>query len=292
MTKPTQDHRRDRAGLTYVYPVVSRRSRGVSIGVNLNPNRACNWRCVYCQVEGLQRGAAPELDLALLRSELDGFLTEVLQGDWLERLAPPEARRINDVALSGDGESTTSTQFDQAVEVIAETMGRHGLIEQGIKLVLITNGSMIHKAHVQAGLRRMAQANGEVWFKLDGGREEDRLRVNDVRIPNSRVQENLALCAQLVRTRIQTCMFERQGQPPSEDHVQAYLDFLAARLAEGVPIQDVMLYGLARDSHQPEASELSPLSDAWLLQTAQRIEALGLPVTAYGAEGLLAQPEA
>ena len=289
MTQPTKDHRRDRAGLTYVYPVVSRRSRGVSIGVNLNPNHACNWRCVYCQVEGLQRGAAPELDLDLLRSELDGFLTEVLQGDWLEQFAPPEARRINDVALSGNGESTTSHQFDEAVAVIVEAMQAHGLVDQGIKLVLITNGSMVHKPHVQAGLQRMAQANGEVWYKLDGGREEDRLRVNDVRIPNSRVVENLRTCAGLVATRIQTCMFERAGATPSEEHLEAYLAFLKAELDANTPIQDVMLYGLARDSHQPEAAELESLSNDWLLAMAQRIEALGIPVSAYGENGVLAR---
>jgi wyosine [tRNA(Phe)-imidazoG37] synthetase (radical SAM superfamily) len=51
------DHDRGSAGLTYVYPVVSRRAGGVSVGINLNVNNACNWRCIYCQVPGLTRGA-------------------------------------------------------------------------------------------------------------------------------------------------------------------------------------------------------------------------------------------
>ena len=33
----------------FVYAVVSRRSGGVSIGVNLNPDKYCNFDCVYCQ---------------------------------------------------------------------------------------------------------------------------------------------------------------------------------------------------------------------------------------------------
>ena len=49
------DHDRNAAGLRYVYPVVSRRAGGVSVGINLNPNNACNWRCVYCQVPRLVR---------------------------------------------------------------------------------------------------------------------------------------------------------------------------------------------------------------------------------------------
>src|SRR5947208_956480 len=35
----------------YVYPVISRRSKGLSIGVNLNPDKVCNFDCVYCCVD-------------------------------------------------------------------------------------------------------------------------------------------------------------------------------------------------------------------------------------------------
>jgi hypothetical protein len=43
------DHNRDVSHLRYIYPVVSRRAKGVSIGINLNINNACNWRCIYAQ---------------------------------------------------------------------------------------------------------------------------------------------------------------------------------------------------------------------------------------------------
>ncbi|MBL4769981.1 MAG: radical SAM protein [Planctomycetes bacterium] len=285
MRLDTTNHDRDQAGLTYVYPVVSRRSRGLSIGVNLNTNNACNWRCVYCQVEGLNRGAAPELDLDLLRTELNGFLDQVLLGDWMEVNAPPEARRLNDVAFSGNGEATTCPQFLEAIELVADIMDARGMSD--VKLVLITNGSMLHKPKVQQGLARMAQSGGEVWFKLDAGTEQGRLEVNSLAIPDARVRENLKLCSGLVSTRIQTCMFARNGQVPSEERVQAYLDFLGGQVVAQVPIQDVMLYGLARPSAQEEAGELGTLSDEWLKGMAARIRGLGLPVTTYGAEGML-----
>ncbi|MCG8997432.1 radical SAM protein, partial [Laribacter hongkongensis] len=54
------DHSRNSAGFQYVYPVLSRRAGGVSVGINLNPNQACNWRCIYCQVPGLVRSQAPD----------------------------------------------------------------------------------------------------------------------------------------------------------------------------------------------------------------------------------------
>ena len=77
------DHDRGSAALRYVYPVVSRRAGGVSVGINLNPDNACNWRCIYCQVPDLTRGSAPPLDLALLENELRGFLDELLHGNFM-----------------------------------------------------------------------------------------------------------------------------------------------------------------------------------------------------------------
>ncbi|MFT4648620.1 MAG: wyosine [tRNA(Phe)-imidazoG37] synthetase (radical SAM superfamily) [Gammaproteobacteria bacterium] len=285
MSLNTQNHDRDQAGLTYLYPVVSRRSRGVSIGVNLNTNNACNWRCVYCQVEGLVRGAAPALNPGLLRKETNGFLDQVLNGDWMLENAPPEARRLNDVAFSGNGEATTCPQFLEAVEIVADIMDARAMSE--VKLVLITNGSMLHKENVQRALTRMAKSGGEVWFKLDGGTEADRLAINSLAIPDARVRENLLQCSTLIPTRIQTCMFARDGKVPSDEQVQAYLDFLGEQVEAQVSIQDVMLYGLARPSAQTEASELGTLSDDWLKDMAVRIHALGLPVTTYGADGML-----
>ena len=86
------DHSRDSAGLRYVYPVVSRRAGGVSVGINLNTNNACNWRCMYCQVPNLVRGNAPSVELALLEQELRSFLQELLHGDFMQRKVPEGMR--------------------------------------------------------------------------------------------------------------------------------------------------------------------------------------------------------
>ncbi|MGH8500670.1 MAG: radical SAM protein, partial [Methylococcales bacterium] len=148
------DHSREAAGLTYVYPVISRRAGGVSVGINLNTNNACNWRCIYCQVPNLKRGAAPAIDLHKLDSELRGFLRELQSGDFMECKVPPEARRINDIAISGNGEPTSSRQFAEVVDRIAKVIDDFGLKDK-IKVVLITNGSMMHHTTVQKGLMKM-----------------------------------------------------------------------------------------------------------------------------------------
>ncbi len=126
-------HERVWQGNRYVYPVVSRRSKGISVGVNLNPDKVCNFDCIYCSVDRTAGGApavkvARDVDLGVLRGELAGMLELVRSGeiyrfDPFDRI-PARLRRVNDVAFSGDGEPTTCPQFDAAVRVAA------GLVEK------------------------------------------------------------------------------------------------------------------------------------------------------------------
>ena len=44
-------HQRSFEWNRFVYPVLSRRSKGLSVGVNLNPDKICNFDCIYCQVD-------------------------------------------------------------------------------------------------------------------------------------------------------------------------------------------------------------------------------------------------
>ncbi|HUW29836.1 MAG TPA: radical SAM protein [Sulfuriferula sp.] len=271
------DHSRNAAGMTYVYPVVSRRAGGVSVGINLNPNNACNWRCIYCQVPGLTRGAAPEIDLALLERELSGFLHELLHGDFMATRVPESARRINDIALSGNGEPTSAKAFVEVIELIGRVMARFDLTGK-IKLVLITNGSLLDKAYVQDGLRRMHALNGEIWFKMDSATREGLRSINHAELGPERVFANLQSAASLCATWLQTCMFAIDGAAPSEQEQQAYLDFVRRIASAGVPVQGVLLYGLARPSLQPEAPRLSALPADWLEAFAEKIRMAGLAV--------------
>ncbi|MBU0688372.1 MAG: radical SAM protein [Gammaproteobacteria bacterium] len=266
------DHDRASAGLRYVYPVVSRRAGGVSIGINLNTNNACNWRCIYCQVPDLKLGSAPPVDLPLLEKELSGFLHELQHGDFMQRV-PPEARRINDIALSGNGEPTSAQEFPEVIELI----GR--LKPADLKLVLITNGSLMQRDYVQQALRRMAQFNGEVWFKLDRASEAGMLRVNDTKSKMALVRTNLATAVSCCpNTWLQTCWFALDGEAPSKQDEDDYLDFIVACMRDGIKPGGVLLYGLARPSLQPEAIQLSALSMQQLEPFAARIRALGMEV--------------
>lgn len=269
----TRNHDRDRAGLLYVYPVVSRRAGGVSIGINLNPNNACNWACIYCQVPNLTRGGPPPLDLGLLETELNTMLDDVQHGDFMQTQVPAEVRRLMDVAFSGNGEPTSAPEFAEAVAVVRRILCERGLAD--VKLRLITNGSLMQRPYVQDGLRLLAEANGEVWFKIDAIEPERVLLLNGVHQTPGATLVRLKQCANLVRTWVQTCMMTVDGQAPTESEVGRYLDFLAEVRTE---IAGVLLYGLARESMQPGAERLSPLPPEWMEALGERVAALGLPV--------------
>jgi wyosine [tRNA(Phe)-imidazoG37] synthetase (radical SAM superfamily) len=271
----TTNHDRDRAGMTYVYPVLSRRAGGLSIGINLNVNNACNWRCIYCQVPDLARGGPPPVDLGKLENELRRMLDEVVNGDYLAREAPEGLRRLNDIALSGNGEPTSAQEFPEAIELIGRVMQDFGLVGR-IKIVLISNGSLMHREGVQAGLRRLAELGGEVWFKLDRATADGLMAINQTESTPDKVLRNLTLCARLCPTWIQTCLFSLDGQPPAEAEIEAYLTLLGRGLKAGAPLRGVMLYGLARPSMQPEAPRLGPLPAGWLDALAERIRQIGL----------------
>lgn len=273
MALDTSDHSRDAAGLTYVYPVVSRRAGGVSIGINLNPNSACNWACVYCQVPGLTRGSAPPIDLARLEAELDGFLARAVTDEWLEEHAPEGARRINDLAFSGNGEPTTAKEFAQCVELALRIRARHA---PEVKTVLITNGSMVGRPEVARGIGLMAGARGEVWFKIDAAGPDARHAINGARGDDAGVVERLTACSRLCPTWVQTCMFTMDGLGPREEAVERYADLLVAAKEAGASLEGVLLYGLARPSLQPGAERLGRLP-------AERLEAIAGTIRARTA---------
>ncbi len=269
------NHDRDVAGMRYVYPVVSRRAGGVSVGINLNPNHACNWHCAYCQVPNLVRGSAPDIDMVLLRQELTTMLSAITLGDFLAEHAPPDMRSLCDVAISGNGEPTSCHRFDVIVQCIIDVMRQFDI---AVPLRLITNGSYMGKAHVQRGLKLMQAYGGEVWIKVDAADEDAIRRINGVQLDATRLYAQVKQAAELCPTWIQTCMMAWDGASPPAHEIDAYLALLHQFRKTDVPIRGVLLYGLARPSMQHEAVHVHALDVAWMRGLAQRIEDIGISV--------------
>ncbi|MDQ5946518.1 MAG: hypothetical protein QG619_1941 [Pseudomonadota bacterium] len=271
----TTDHSRDYSGFRYVYPVVSRRAGGVSVGINLNPNNACNWACVYCQVPELTRGGPPPIDIAQLSAELGALLNDIVHGDFLQREVPADARTLMDIAFSGNGEPTSAAEFPEAVEATVTLLQQLNLLP-AIKLRLITNGSLLHRTGVQAGIRRIGEVDGEIWFKVDRATASGMETVNKIALDPQKVLAGLNTCAELAPTWLQTCWFAFDGAAPDESEQSAYLNLLRT---VGPKIKGVHLYGLARPSLQPDAKRLGRLTADQLAAFAARIATLGIKVT-------------
>jgi wyosine [tRNA(Phe)-imidazoG37] synthetase (radical SAM superfamily) len=274
----TTNHDREVVGLKYIYPVLSRRAGGLSIGINFNINNACNWRCIYCQVPGLIKGAAPSLDLKALQGELEFFLDDVQGGNFFERFQVDANNRvIKDIAISGNGEATSVKNFEQAVTLIGNLATQLGVLPDS-HFVLITNGSLIHQQDVREGLAALQSYGGEVWFKLDSATKEGRSLFNRTSQSLKNSLENIVISSGLCTTKLQTCLFDFAGQGLSETEKQAYLDALYI-IKTKTTINEILLYTLARPSMQPEAKQLSALPFDVLDAFAEQIRRLGFKVS-------------
>ncbi len=253
------DHRRSWREFLYVYPVISRRSKGVSIGINLNPDKMCNFDCVYCEVDRKLPGRAKTVDFAVLESELRGML-EVYQSKELFReepfaSTPPAFRRMNDIAFSGDGEPTSFGPFAEVVELVArikkETVG------DSVKLILITDAAGLDRSSVKKGLEIMDANQGEIWAKLDAGTEAYYKQVNRTAIRFDRILKNIEETARIRPICIQSLFLRIQGQPPSLEEIRAYIDHLQRFKTQGAKIKEVQIYTVARPTPEPWATSLS-----------------------------------
>ena len=266
----TQHHPRRFRDRHYVYPVVSRRSGGLSLGINLSPTAQCNFTCVYCQVlgerdvrfpncEGLQEnnriedGMSPLIDLPRLESELRELIGMVENGELFQedRFAqtPPDKRGLQDIAFSGDGEPTLNSRFPEVVQRVA--IVRAECCPPSTKIVLITNGTRLNVPKVREACRMLLANNGEIWAKLDAGTEEYFRTISRSTLSFEKILSNLAQAAKKIPLVIQSCFLLLHGEEPAMVEIQAYADRLRKIIDGGGTIQRVQIYTTARRTPEP-----------------------------------------
>ena len=281
-------HPRSFAENFYVYPVLSRRAGGISIGINLNRDQFCNFRCIYCQVERQYReGEAPAetaIDLMRLAEELNWTIEQFASGRLFQSgrfdHTPEALRRVNDIAFSGDGEPTAFPNFAEAVAICAEARRRHHLDD--VKLVLITNGSLLHRPQVQDGLAILDRNNGEIWAKLDAGMEAYYAQVARSAVAWRQILDNLQATARVRPIVIQTLFMRIHGQQPPPEEIAAYSERLREIIAAGGRIKLVQIHTIAR---RPAESYAAPLSNAEVDAIAEQVRLqTRLPVTGFYSE--------
>jgi len=275
-----QDHRRELGKNAYVYPVVSRRSKGLSIGVNLNPDKVCNFDCPYCQVDRTVSPAVTEVRLEQLEAELRALLGLAVSREFWDT-APFDTtshalRRINDVAFAGDGEPTSSKHFEAAVVLAGELLAEHGLAH--VKPVVLTNATLFHRPAVARGLEAIDRYRGEIWAKLDAGTEPWFHLVDGTSFPFQRILDNLRDAARVRPIVVQAMWHRWDGQAPAEAELDAWAARLADVLDAGGRLKLVQVYSVAR---RPASDRVQHLDHHALEAIADRVRTLNIPVEVF-----------
>lgn len=254
-----ESHPRDFETNRYVYPVLSRRAEGISIGVNLNRDKLCNFDCVYCQVDRRGPVGTEQVDLERLAVELNEMLDLAVSGGIFEHPrfsdVPEPLRRLNDIALSGDGEPTASPMFEQAVEICTAARSRLGLDD--VKIVLITNASLLDRPAVQRALDVLDANGGEIWAKLDAGTESHYREVNRSAVPWRRILDNLLEAARRRPIVVQSLWMKIHNEPPVEAEIEAFCDRLVEITSSGGRVKLVQAHTVARRPAEQWIASLS-----------------------------------
>lgn len=260
---PTVEHEtafgcpRDYLDNRFVYVVVSSRARGLSIGINMNPDKTCNFDCVYCEVH---RDEAPRehiLDVDIMAAELNKTLAFVSEGrlrerPWYHNL-PDELLRLRHIALSGDGEPTFAPNFVEAVQAIVHVRALSGF--PFFKLVLITNGTGLDQLQIQRGLRFFTQSD-EVWVKLDGGTQAYLNKVDHLNVPLEKILRNILDLARHRPIVIQSLFPAINHEEPPLEEIEQYAQRLRELKLGGAQIPLVQIYSAARPTTKSGCSHL------------------------------------
>jgi wyosine [tRNA(Phe)-imidazoG37] synthetase (radical SAM superfamily) len=271
---------REFLGNRFVYGVISQRAHGLSIGVNLNPDKFCDFDCAYCEVNRDVPGRDSRVDLDVLATELETLLTLTFQGQLRElpyfRTVPQELLSLKAVALSGDGEPTLSPQFAEIVREVVHVRSKGQF--PFFKLVLITNTSGLDLPEVRLGLQLLTSRD-EVWAKLDAGSQEYMNRVNRTPLTLQKVMANMLLIGRERPLVVQSLFPMLDGQEPPAEEIELYAQQLLALKRDGARIQEVQIYSAHRPSHHPNCGHL-PLRS--LSRIAQRVrEVTGLKAEVF-----------
>ncbi len=267
-------------GNRFIYALISLRAGGLSIGINLNPGRECNFDCLYCNVSRVDGGKKVGLDIKTMSRELMDALSLAGSGE-LQKMppfqnAPPELMRLRNVALSGEGEPTLCEKFDEVVQEISRIRAIPRFPE--FKLVLITNASGLDLKPVRQGLKFFATTD-EIWAKLDAGTQDYMSHVNRTDVTLQSILSNIQRIGCERPIVIQGLFSCIHGRGPSDAEIAAYIGRLSDLKKAGARISLVQVHSVVRKPARPGCAHLSL---AHLSEIARRVrETTGLKANVF-----------
>ena len=267
------DRPRDFIGNHFVYAVISSRAGGLSLGVNMNPDKRCNFDCSYCEVDRRTSLAEAGLDVEVMAAELRKTIGFIQSGKLAERplyhTLPAELLKPRQVALSGDGEPTLAANFSEAVQAVVRVRALGGFF----KIVLITNGTGLELPQVLQGLEFLTRSD-EVWIKLDGGTQSFIDKVNRPDVPLEKILSNILLVGRLRPVVIQSLFPAIHGEEPPFEEIREYCQRLKELKSGGAQISLVQIYSAARPRVNPEWGHLPLRVLSQIAQTVRQTTGL------------------
>lgn len=259
----------------FVYLVVSPRARGLSIGVNMNPDKQCDFDCVYCEVNRSVPAREAVLDVDAMAVELKNTIEFARSGRLRERpwyrAMPDELLQLRHVALSGDGEPTLAPNFEEALQEIIHVRAlTHASF---FKLVLITNSMGLDRPEVQQALKHFTKLD-EVWAKLDGGTQLYLNRVNKGQVALPKILSNILLTARERPVVIQSLFPAIHGEEPPLEEIDQFAHRLLELKRAGAQISLVQIYSATRPTTRSEFSHLPLKCLSRIAQTVRQITGL------------------
>lgn len=267
------DRPREWLGNRFVYAVISSRAGGLSLGVNVNPDKKCNFDCSYCEVDRRVSMREHKLDVEVLAAELRKTIAYIQSGKLAEMPSyhslPSELLRLRQVALSGDGEPTLATNFMEAVQAVVRVRALGGFF----KLVLYTNGTGLDQPNVQRGLELLTKSD-EVWIKLDGGTQGFIDKVNRPDVPLEKILSNILAVGRVRPVVIQSLFPAIHGDEPPFEEIREYAQRLKELKASGAQISLVQIYSAARPGVNAEWGHLPLRVLSQIAQTVRQTAGL------------------
>ncbi|MDR2941269.1 MAG: hypothetical protein LBV17_01575 [Treponema sp.] len=270
---PEENHREREKGVI-VYPVYSRRAGGLSVGVNLFPDKKfCPFDCPYCEV--FQFSSNADFSLSQMEDDLRHAITSAVR----------QNTPVKDICFSGNGEPSLSPAFPPALKL---ANGIRSTLVPSSRLVLITSGAGLFQPQIFSFLSDAAKdPSFDIWLKLDAGTPEWYKKINRAPFPFEKLTEKITEFVSGAKVTIQTmlCAVDGISPPPDEERAWEKLVLqLAAYDKDGTSgTRKVQIYGKARPA--PEDPKASPLPAKYLEQRADSLR------RAFSQNGILTPVE-
>ncbi len=237
-----------------VYAVFSRRTGGLSLGIDPFPDRKyCSFDCPYCEVHPFNHSA--RFSSALLERELNGYLEAYDFGHGIP---------IGDICLAGHGEPTLSPELEPALGIMAAARARFwpagATAADKPKLVIITNATGFADEAVSGVLASYVAAEGlEPWVKLDAGNQGLFERMSGTVLRLDSVAADILRFAKHSPIVVQTMLCAVDGVEPSDSDLDDYAYLVGGLMQSGARISRIDIYSQSRSSPHRRTYQLSQI---------------------------------